>query len=195
MLLQINQLMKRLLGFSFLILLVYHTLGAVVLSLSVWWQEQHDLTEQVTVYQTVDSITELQIPLQELTANPAASPLDLKAAAEEGFAYKGQYYDVVSLEIRDNTLFISGMVNRTPSFWQRDLLTFLKETIVNTESEAHRKAGQWLKLLLKDYSLNSRTILRFFLFDTRLTADYFPDGVFVLPHRDSPVYSPPPEVA
>jgi hypothetical protein len=192
MLLQINQLMKRILGFGFLTLLLYHTLGAVVLSLSVWWQEQHDLTEQVTVYQTVDSITEFQIPLSSLSPDAPGAPTDLTKATEDGFAYHGQYYDVVSVEVHDNILLISGMVNKTASFWHRDLLTFLKDTVA-TESGAHRKAGQWLKLLLKDYSLNAKTLVRFYLFEI-LESIRVPNALFTFLTRDLPVYSPPPEV-
>ncbi len=194
MLSQDNSRMKRLLGFGFLVLLLYHTLGAVVLSLSVWWQEQHDLTEQVTVYQTVDSITEFQVPLSSLSSDAPGEALDLTKATERGFAYHGQYYDIISVDIRDNTMLISGMVNKTASFWHRDLLTFLKDTIVNTESEAQRKAGQWLKLLLKDYSLNAKTIVRFYLFEV-LESVRVPNALFTFLTRDLPVYSPPPEVA
>lgn len=193
MLLQMNALMKRLLGFSFLVLLLYHTLGAVVLSLSVWWQEQHDLTEQVTVYQTVDSITEFQVPLSSLSPDAPGETLDLTKATEDGFAYHGQYYSVVSVEVRDNVLLISGMVNKTASFWHRDLLSFLKDT-VTSESGAHRKAGHWLKQLLKDYSLTAKTIVRFYLFEV-LQSIRVPNALFSFLTRDLPVYSPPPEVA
>lgn len=179
--------MKRLLGFSMLLLLLYHSLGGVIVSLGSWWQDQHDLSERLTVYRSVDSLVEFQIPL-----DGPHDPAVLHETTKEGFAYKGHYYDVVSVEIRDNTLFISGLENKVASFWQRDLLSFLKDT-VNTNSDASRKGSQWLKLLLKDYSLNSRTILHFFLYEW-LAEVRIPDAPILWLTRALPVYSPPPEV-
>jgi hypothetical protein len=99
---------------------------------------------------------------------------------------------VVSVEIRDNTLFISGLENKSASFWERDLLSFLKDT-VSTDSSASRKSSQWLKLLLKDYSINSRTVFHFLLH--KWVADIrIPEAPVMLLHRALPVFSPPPEV-
>ncbi len=179
--------MRRLLGFSLLLLLLYHSLGGVVVALGSWWQDQHDLSERLTVYRSVDSMVEFQIPLTD-----PHDPVVLSEATKEGFAYKGNYYDVVSVEIRDNTLYISGLENKAATFWQRDLLSFLNDTL-NTGSDASRKASHWLKLLLKDYSLNSRTILRFFLYDWRADVR-IPDAPALMLTRSLPVYSPPPEV-
>lgn len=179
--------MKRLLGFSMLLLLLYHSLGAVIVAVGSWWQDQHDLTERLTVYRSVDSMVEFQIPLDE-----SHDPAVLHEATQEGFAYNGNYYDLVSVEIRDNILYISGLENKTASFWHRDLLSFLKDT-VHTDSDANRKASHWLKLLLKDYSLNTRTILHFFLYDWR-TDVRIPDAPVLLLTRALPVFSPPPEI-
>jgi len=179
--------MKQLLGFSMLLLLLYHSLGSVVVSLGSWWQDQHDLTERLMVYHSVDSMVEFQIPLYG-----PHDPAVLNEATKEGFTYKDHYYDVVSVEIRDNTLFISSLENKTASFWQRDLLSFLKDT-VSTDSNASRKSSQWLKLLLKDYSINSRTIFHFL--PHKWVADIrIPDTPVMLLHRTLPVFSPPPEV-
>lgn len=179
--------MKRLLSFSMLLLLLYHSLGGVIVSLGSWWQDQHDLTERLTVYRSVDSMVEFQIPL-----DGPHDPIVLNEATKEGFTYKDHYYDVVSVEIRDNTLFISGLENIAGSFWQRDLLSFLKDT-VSTDSNASRKSSQWLKLLLKDYSINSRTVFHFLLH--KWVADIrIPDAPIMLLHRALPVFSPPPEV-
>lgn len=179
--------MKRLLGFSMLLLLLYHSLGGVIVSLGSWWQDQHDLSERLTVYRSVDSMVEFQIPL-----DGPHDPAVLNEATKEGFTYKDHYYDVVSVEIRDNTLFISGLENKSASFWERDLLSFLKDT-VNTDSSASRKSSQWLKLLLKDYSINSRTVFHFLLH--KWTADIrIPEAPVMLLHRALPVFSPPPEV-
>lgn len=178
--------MKRLLGFSMLLLLLYHSLGGVVVSLGSWWQDQHDLTERLTVYRSVDSMVEFQIPL-----DGPHDPAILSEATKEGFTYKDHYYDIVSVEIRDNTLFISGLENKVASFWQRDLLSFLKDT-VTTDPNASRKSSRWLKLLLNDYTLNSRTVLYFFLYDW-FTNVRIPDAPVMLLHRALPVFSPPPE--
>ncbi|WP_019990376.1 hypothetical protein [Rudanella lutea] len=179
--------MKRLLGFSLLLLLLYHSLGGVVVAIGSWWQDQHDLSQRLTVYRSVDSLVEFQIPL-----DGPHDPADLHEATREGFTYHDHYYDVVSVEIRDNILFISGLENKEASFWQRDLLSFLKDTI-NTQSESSRKSSGWLKLLLKDYSLNSRTILHFFLYDWRQDIR-IPQAPVMLMHRALPVFSPPPEI-
>lgn len=179
--------MKRLLGFSMLLLLLYHALGGVIVAVGSWWQDQHDLSERLTVYRSVDSLVEFQIPL-----DGPHDPAVLHEATKEGFAYHDHYYDVVSVEIRDNVLYITSLENKTASFWQRDLLSFLNDT-VNTNSESSRKSSQWLKLLLKDYSLTSRTVLHFFLYEWRNNIR-IPDAPVLLLHRALPVYSPPPEV-
>lgn len=182
-------MVKRLLSFGLLTLLLYHALGAVLVSLSVWWQEEHDLTERLTVYRSVDSLVEFQIPLDKNETEHKG----LLEATEEGFAYRGHYYDVVSIEIKGNTLFIAGLENKHPSFWQRDLLSFMKETL-NTPSDTQRKAGQWLKLLLKEYSPTYRTILYFFLYDWR-DSIRIPVGSLLFTNRSQPIHSPPPRFA
>lgn len=170
-----------------LLLLLYHSLGAVIVAVGSWWQDQHDLTVRLTVYRSVDSMVEFQIPL-----DGSHDPAVLHEATKEGFAYHDNYYDVVSVEIRDNTLYISGLENKAASFWHRDLLSFLKDTI-HTGSDASRKASHWLKLLLKDYSLNTRTVLHFFLYDWRADVR-IPDAPVLLLTRALPVFSPPPEI-
>lgn len=182
-------MVKRLLSFGLLTLLLYHALGTVLVSVSVWWQEEHDLTERLTVYRSVDSLVEFQIPLDDNAANHQG----IMDATEEGFTYRGHYYDVVSLEIKGKTLFIAGLENKNTSFWQRDLLSFMKDTL-NTSSDTQRKAGQWLKYLLKEYSPNTRTILHFFLYDWRDSVR-IPVGSLLFSNRSQPIHSPPPRFA
>ncbi|OIN59438.1 hypothetical protein [Arsenicibacter rosenii] len=179
---------KRLLSLGLLTLLLYHALGTVLISFGTWWQEEHDLSERLTVYRSVDSLVEFQIPLSGQSAHEG-----ILEATEEGFTYRGHYYDVVSMEIKGNTLFIAGLENRNTSFWQRDLLSFMKDTL-NTPSETSRKAGQWAKLLLKEYSPNTRTILHFFLYDW-CDSVRIPVATLRFTTRSLSILSPPPRFA
>lgn len=182
-------MVKRLLSFGLLTLLLYHALGTVLVSMSVWWQEEHDLSQRLTVYRSVDSLVEFQIPLDDNETTHEG----IIDATQEGFAYRGRYYDVVSVEVKGKTLFISGLENKAASFWHRDLLSFMKDTL-NTSSDMQRKAGQWLKLLFKEYSPSARTILHFFLFDWRDNVR-IPVGSHLFTTRSLPIHSPPPRFA
>lgn len=147
--------MKRLLSLSLLALLLYHTLATVWVAVGVWWQDQHDLTEQLTVYSSVDSMVEFQVVLGAGQAQQLADQ-----TTEDGFAYHGKFYDVISVDLSGDTLRIAGMVNKAAGFWQQDLLSFVKKTITAPGSDdSQRKAGHWLKLLLKEYQLADRLVL------------------------------------
>ncbi|WP_375445312.1 hypothetical protein [uncultured Fibrella sp.] len=179
--------MKRLLSLSLLALLLYHTLATVWVAVGVWWQDQHDLTERLTVYSSVDSMVEFQVVLGAGQAQKL-----VEQTSEDGFAYHGRFYDVISLDLRGDTLRISGMENKAARFWQQDLLAFVKKTI-NTASgdDTHRKAGHWLKLLLKEYQLTDRLVLipslLSWLVDVRIA-----DAPMAMLTRYLAVLSPPP---
>jgi hypothetical protein len=176
---------RRLISLGLLTLVLYHALGIVLVSLSVWWQEEHDLSERLTVFRTVDSLVEFQIAL-----NDQETEEGVLNATEEGFAYNGHYFDVISLEVKDNILHIAGLENKRASFWQRDLLAFVKDA-VHAESQSERKAGNWLKLLIKEYSPVAKT--SFFLFLSRWREDLrIPIASCLFSSRSLPVYSPPP---
>jgi len=153
----------------------------------VRWQEQHDLSERLLVYRSVDSQVEFQIPLRD---KPDGAKL--ADATTDGFLYRGLYYGVVSAEVRGDTLYLSGLETDSPSFWQGDLLSFLNNHLTQP-NDANRKAGQWLKLLLKDYLLTSRLVLRFDPSDWR-DAVGIPQHAFAVPRRALPVHVPPPRV-
>ncbi|CCG99485.1 hypothetical protein FAES_1475 [Fibrella aestuarina BUZ 2] len=147
--------MKRLLSLSLLALLLYHTLATVWVAVGVWWQDQHDLTKQLTVYSSVDSMVEFQVVLGAGQAQQL-----VEQTTKDGFAYHGKFYDVISVDLSGDTLRIAGMENKTAGFWQQDLLSFVKKTISTASGDdTHRKAGHWLKLLLKEYQLADRLIL------------------------------------
>ncbi|ARK12199.1 hypothetical protein A6C57_18700 [Fibrella sp. ES10-3-2-2] len=179
--------MKRLLSLSLLALLLYHTLATVWVAVGVWWQDQHDLTERLTVYSSVDSMVEFQVVLGSGQAQTLA-----KQTKEDGFAYHGRFYDVISVELHGDTLRISGIEDTQAGFWQQDLLSFVKKTISDTSGDdSQRKAGHWLKLLLKEYQLADRLVLTpsltSWLVDVRIG-----DSPFVLLARCLAVLSPPP---
>ena len=178
--------MRRFVGLGFFLLLVYHSLGYVLVFISAQWQEQHDLSEHLLVYRSVDSIVEFQIPLKKLSEGT-----DLSNATTDGFGYRSHYYDVVSLKVQHDTLLIAGLETRSRSFWQSDLLTFLHDHLNNSDT-ANRKASHWLKFLLKEYSLTSRIVL-YFLHSNWRDAVRIPKYAFVVPLRSLPVHSPPPE--
>ncbi|GAB3713064.1 hypothetical protein GCM10027592_52010 [Spirosoma flavus] len=168
-------------------LLLYHTLAYVLVFIGTWWQAEHDLSERLLVYRSVDSIVEFQIPLKD---KPDANAIT--STTSDGFTYRGQYYSVVSMEIQGDTLHIAGLQSESHSFWHSDLLSFLNKHITgNTDSQ--QKANQLLKFLLKEYSPNPRVVFSFLAPQWR-EAIRIPDVLFVIAARALPVHSPPPEV-
>jgi len=137
--------MKRLLSTGLLLLLLYHTLGYVFVFLSVRWQEQHELSERLRVYSSTDSMVEFHVPLQE---HPDEATLTQHP--NEGFSYRGKYFEIVHLEVSGDTLHITGYESSRPALWQPDLLSFVKKQFTGS-SETSKKASQLLKLLLKEY--------------------------------------------
>lgn len=179
--------MKKLVSIGLFGLLLYHTLAHVLVAVGAWWQAEHDLSKQLLVYRTVDSLVEFQIPLADQTNAVAIS-----RTTSEGFSYKGHYYDVVSLEIRGDKLHIAALESASRSFWQGDLLSFLNDHVIGT-SNSRQKANQFLKFLLKEYSPNPRAVFQFLPAQWR-QAVRIPDALFVVAARALPVHSPPPEV-
>lgn len=182
--------MKKAVPIGLFVLLLYHTLSYVLACVGIWWQAESDLSERILVYRATDSLIEFQIPLMD-------KPDDVHSMARttsDGFRYRGHFYDVVSLEIRDDTLYIAGIEikQKHHSFWQADLLSFLNDHIAGA-ADSHRKANQFLKFLLKEYSPNPRAVFRFFSL-ARAASCRIPDAIHILSSRDLPVYSPPPEV-
>ena len=114
-----------------------------------------------------------------------------RQTAEDGFTHNGRFYDVISVDLHGDTLHIAGMEDKSAGFWQQDLLSFVRKTISDPSTDSQRKAGQWLKLLLKEYQLADRLILSpsllFWLTDVRIA-----DAPFALFARCLAVLSPPP---
>ena len=177
---------KKVVSIGLCLLLLYHTLAYVLVCLGAWWQAEHDLSEKLLVYRSVDSIVEFQVPLTD-TPNIG----ELTNTTTGGFGYRGQYYDVVSMAVRGDTLFIAGLESESRSFWQSDLLSFLNDHIAGA-TDTHRKASRFLKFMLKEYSPNPGEVFRF-LSIPRHDAIRIPDMSFVLSARSLPVHSPPPE--
>ena len=168
------------------ILLVCHTMAWVLVSVGSWWQAEHDLSEQLLVHHSVDSIVEFQFPLSH-----TSDGTNIARTTEDGFSYRGHYYSVVSLEILQDTLHIAGLELPSHSFWQSDLLAFLHDHL-NTSSNTDHKASQLLKLLLKEYAPNVRLTLQFLRWFWR-ESNQIPDGRFILPTRSVPIHCPPPQ--
>lgn len=180
-------MLKKVVSLGLSALLLYHTLAHVLVCVGAWWQAEHDLSERLLVYRSVDSIVEFQIPLKD---KPDVSAIT--NTTTEGFTYKGRYYDVVSLEILGDTLHISGLETSKRSFWQSDLLSFLNDHITGS-TDTNQKANQFLKFLLKEYSINPRIVFSFLSSNWR-EAVRIPEAVFVFAARSLPVHSPPPEI-
>lgn len=179
--------MKKEVSIGLFALFLYHTLAYVLVFVGTWWQAEHDLTERLLVYRSVDSIVEFEIPLKDKLDAHAIS-----RTTSDGFSYRGQYYSVVSMEVRGNTLHIAGLQSESRSFWQGDLLSFLNEHVTgNTDSR--QKANRFLKLLLKEYSPTPRAVFCFLSPNWR-EAVRIPDVPFVVEAHALPVHSPPPEV-
>ncbi len=179
--------MKKAVSIGLFGLFLYHTLAYVLVFVGTWWQAEHDLSEQLMVYRSVDSMVEFQIPLK---GQPDASAIT--RTTSDGFTYRGQYYSVVSLEVQGDVLHITGLQSVSHSFWQSDLLTFLNDHISGA-TDPHKKANKLLKFLLKEYSPNPRAIFNF-LSPRWREAVRMPNVLFVFAARALPVHSPPPEI-
>ena len=147
--------MKKAVSIGLFLLLIYNTLANVLLCVGAWWQAEHDLSEKLLVYRSVDSIVEFQVPL---TDTPDVG--ELTHTTTDGFGYRGHYYDVVSMDVRGDTLYIAGLESASRSFWQSDLLSFLNDHISGA-TDSHRKASRFLKFLLKEYSPTPGDVFRF----------------------------------
>lgn len=178
--------MKKVVSIGLFALLVYHTLAYVLVAVSGWWQAEHDLSERLLVYRSVDSIVEFEIPLKD-----KLELSDITRTTSDGFTYHGHYYSVVSMEVQGNLLHIAGLETENRSIWQNDLLSFLEDH-VSQSSESNHKANQLLKFLLKEYSPNPRVMFSFLAPNWR-EAIRIPDVLFVFAARALPVHSPPPE--
>ena len=177
---------KRVVPIGFFVLLFCHTLAHVIAGLGAWWQAEHDLSERLLVYRSVDSIIEFQIPLTNKTDGTK-----IIRTANDGFGYRGHYYSVVSLEVRGDTLHIAGLEYARRSFWQDDLLSFLNDHLA-TSSDAGRKTNQLLKFLLKEYSANPASVLCFSSSIWRESVR-IPDSPVAFSTRPATIHSPPPE--
>ena len=169
-------------------LLLCHTLASVIVGIGGWWQAENDLSEQLMVYRSVDSIVEFQIPLKGQSDSKA-----IARTTEDGFRYRGHYYNVVSLEVQGDRLLIAGIEARSRSFWQDDLLAFLNDHLT-TSSDTGHKTSQLLKFLLKEYSPGSATVLHF-LPGIVYQSVRISDAPFAFSTRSAPIHSPPPERA
>ena len=178
--------MKKAVSIGLFGLFLYHTLAYVLVFIGTWWQAEHDLSERLLVYRSVDSIVEFQIPLKD---TPDASAIT--RTTSDGFSYRGQYYSVISLDVRGDTLHIAGLQSVSRSFWKSDLLSFLNDHITGA-TDSHRKANRFLKFLLKEYSPTPRAIFDFLSPNWR-EAIRIPNVLFVFAARALPVHSPPPE--
>ena len=179
--------MKKAVSIGLFGLFLYHTLAYVLVFIGMWWQAEHDLSERLLVYRSVDSIVEFQIPLKD---KPDASAIT--RTTSDGFSYRGQYFSVVSVEVRGDTLHIAGLQSENPSIWKSDLLSFLNDHITGA-TDSHQKANKLLKFLLKEYSPNPRAIFEFLSPNWRESVR-IPNVLFVFAARALPVHSPPPEV-
>ncbi|GAB4017879.1 hypothetical protein [Spirosoma koreense] len=180
--------MKKVVSFGLFLLLLAHVMANVIAGLGAWWQEEHDLSKRLLVYRSVDSIVEFEVPLASKTDG-----LNMARTTEDGFSYRGHYYNVVSLDVQGDTLHIAGLESTSKSFWQHDLLSFLNDHL-NTNSDTGRKASQILKFLLKEYSPSSAVSFHFLNSSWRESVRV-PESPFAFLTRSEPMFSPPPELA
>ncbi|MVM30021.1 hypothetical protein GO755_08255 [Spirosoma sp. HMF4905] len=179
--------MKRLVSIGLLSLFLCHILAHVLVLWTLNWQEESDLSSRLTVYRTVDSIVEFYIPLHERAANTV-----LPAQTTDGFAYRDSYFEIVRQEVKNDTLHILGYVNKKRSFWQQDLLGFIKHQFSNESGSSQKKADHLLKNLLKEY-YTSRPIVMCFCHSHWRETSQIPSITAFLSNRAIPVHSPPPQ--
>lgn len=178
-----TQLVKKIVSVGLSALLLCHALAYVLVGISAWYKAEHDLSERLRVYRSVDSLVEFDIPLN--------NQIDIKQTASDGFTHRGHYYSVVSLNVAGDTLHITGLETDRKPFWQSDLLSFLNDHLTNS-TDTERKAHSFLKFLLKEYSPTPRQLFQF-LPAMRVPTVRIADVSFVFPLRALPVHSPPPE--
>lgn len=177
--------MKKALSIALICLLMSHILAHGLVCVGAWWQAEHDLSERLQVYRSVDSLIEFTIPLLD------GNTTSLIKLTNDGFTYRDHYYEVVSLELREGTVHIAGLEMPNHSLWQGDLLSFLTDHL-SSATNAQQKGSQFLKFLLKEYPPNSRTVFCF-LSPHRHEISRLPDLSVVIPARTRPVPSPPPQ--
>lgn len=179
--------MKKAISIGLFGLLLHHILAYVLVCVGVWWQAEHDLSQRLQVYRSVDSIVEFQIPLKD---KPDANAIT--RTTSDGFTYRGQYYSVVNMSIQGDTLYIAGLQTANSSFWQSDLLSFMQEHVTGS-NDSPKKANTLLKFLLKEYSPTPRVAFSFdspgWRNDIRI-----PEKPFLFHQLAQRISSPPPEV-
>ncbi|OIN60299.1 hypothetical protein [Arsenicibacter rosenii] len=178
--------MKKIAAIGLFVLLTLHMLAYLLVYAGMQWQEEHDLSKRLGMYRSVDSLVEFQLIFSDQSEG-----VFIKDKTADGFNYHGQYYSVVSIEIRGDTMRLLGLPSKSRSFWQSDLLLFLNDHIKQSSSP-HQKTNEWLKLLLKEYLPTLRPTLPFGL------THWYEDGQFPAQHvpmvtRILSVFSPPPE--
>ncbi|MVM35582.1 hypothetical protein GO755_36535 [Spirosoma sp. HMF4905] len=178
--------MKRTVSVGLLSLLLCHILAYMLVLVSINGQEERDLTSRLTVYRTVDSIVEFYVPLHEKAAETVFTK-----QSSEGFAYKGSFYEVVRLEMQNDTLHILGFATKTRSLWQQDLLSFIEHQFIGESGRSQKKAGHLLKNLLKEYCPFDKPTIYIMPGHWR-EAVQIPSVLSVLTNRAVPVHSPPP---
>ncbi|AKD57259.1 hypothetical protein [Spirosoma radiotolerans] len=179
--------MKKAISIGLFGLLLHHILAYVLVCVGTWWQAEHDLSQRLQVYRSVDSIVEFQIPLKD---KPDAN--SITRTTSDGFTYRGQYYSVVSMSIQGDTLFIASLQTNNDSFWQGDLLSFMQEH-VSGAGKSPDKTNTLLKLLLKEYSPTPR--ITFYFSSPRWHNDIrIPEKPFLCHQLALRISSPPPEV-
>lgn len=179
--------MKKAISIGLFGLLLHHILAYVLVCVGTWWQAEHDLSQRLQVYRSVDSIVEFQIPLKD---KPDASAIT--RTTSDGFTYRGQYYSVISMNIQGDTLFIAGFQTNNGSFWHGDLLSFMQKH-VSGAGDSSGKANSLLKLLMKEYSTTPRVAFSFH--SPRWYSDIrIPEKPFLFHQLALQVSSPPPEI-
>ncbi|MGF7214322.1 hypothetical protein GGR92_000462 [Spirosoma lacussanchae] len=178
--------MKKAISIGLFSLLLHHMLAYVLVCVGTWWQAEHDLSQRLQVYRSVDSLVEFQIPLKD-----KPDEITITRTTSDGFTYRGQYYSVVSLSIEHDTLYIAGLQTDSKSFWQSDLLSFMQENVTG-KSDSPKKANTLLKFLLKEYSPSPRIT---FCFDSPgwYTDIRIPEKSSLFDQLALRVSSPPPE--
>ena len=178
--------MKRYVSVGLLSLLLCHTLAYMLVLLSINGQEERDLTNRLTVYRTVDSIVEFYVPLQE-----KGVATTLPQHSDEGFAYKDNFYEIVSLEVQHDTLHILGFITKKRSVWQQDLLSFIEHQFIGESGRSQKKASHLLKNLLKEYCPFDRPVVYSIPLHWREPVQTS-SVLAILTDRALPVQSPPP---
>ncbi len=140
--------MKRLVATSLVLLLLYHTVGQ---ALTFWvgqWQEDQQLSQNLSVYHSTDDLIEFEIPVP--LHQYGATSTEVNGGGE--FEYDGKFYNIARQELRNDTLHLFCYQDGDELQRHTALRDFVQKNLAGDDQNAPGKSGHWLKITTSDYA-------------------------------------------